>query len=595
LSGICDNQELIFDCELAFNLQELHVLSHECLIAGKILVSVSAMPKCAIDRCEWQLLGFVRLDDNTERNYQARERRRIEINTPNTCGMVKLTLRGCHENKLNLYNQVGLLSVALLGNVCTPSFMAQQEAAEKAERERLEKEKQEQNERLEKENLEAERLAKEKEKDAQQREEAQRKEREEQEKARLKKEEEDRHREEALQKEREEQEQQQAILKQQEEARQREEALQEEKDEAEANFTTFLNTVHPYVGELMTSDIFQKLQHEKTSKGKTLENLVEVGIKAPHLGIGIVAPDSESYRVFKDILNPVIKAWHNFDPDKDSHKSDLDPNNLVVTEDQLDVFDEYVVSCKISAVRNIKGFPLPPGTFAKQRGDVEKALMKAFMTFDDELSGDYYQLEELAKDDMEVLLKNEIVFPEPKPNGRLWACGSARDWPKNRGVFYNEDHSVTCWVNEEDHCRIISTGKGGDVQSAFQRFCELSEALNKSLHVMYDDKLGYLSSCPKNIGTGMIASIHLVVPELNKPENLGLLKIMREKKFLHVTGSDGEDAPSAGAKFEVSNARVIGLSEVELFQGVVNGTSLMLDMEHKLSAGATLEEVAAML
>jgi hypothetical protein len=112
------NQELLFECEHMFRLQEIYILSHEHMISSQIVVSVTAAQPHDFHRCEWQVLGFVRLHDNTERNYQARERRRVDITAPNICSGVKLTLFRCHVNEFNLHNQVGLLSVIFSGNRC---------------------------------------------------------------------------------------------------------------------------------------------------------------------------------------------------------------------------------------------------------------------------------------------------------------------------------------------------------------------------------------------------------------------------------------------------------------------------------------------
>lgn len=48
---------------------------------------------------------------------------------------------------------------------------------------------------------------------------------------------------------------------------------------------------------------------------------------------------------------------------------------------------------------------------------------------------------------------------------------------QDRGIFHNESKTALCWVNEEDHCRIISMEDGGNVKSVFTRFAQISEAL----------------------------------------------------------------------------------------------------------------------
>jgi creatine kinase len=58
-------------------------------------------------------------------------------------------------------------------------------------------------------------------------------------------------------------------------------------------------------------------------------------VKTPHLGVGITAGDEESWTLFKDIMYPVIKGWHGFDPETESHKSDLDASKLKFSDEQV--------------------------------------------------------------------------------------------------------------------------------------------------------------------------------------------------------------------------------------------------------------------
>jgi creatine kinase len=76
-------------------------------------------------------------------------------------------------------------------------------------------------------------------------------------------------------------------------------------------------------------------------------------------------------------------------------------------------------------------------------------------------------------------------------------------------------------VNEEDHCRIISMEMGGNIYSVFKRFCELSDAIKvvaeqNGTKFMWSDNLGFLGTCPSNLGTGLRASVMVKLPHFNK-------------------------------------------------------------------------------
>ena len=45
---------------------------------------------------------------------------------------------------------------------------------------------------------------------------------------------------------------------------------------------------------------------------------------------------------------------------------------------------------------------------------------------------------------------------------------------------HNDDKTFLVWVNEEDHTRLISMQKGGNMLSVFKRFCEgITKVKNK--------------------------------------------------------------------------------------------------------------------
>ena len=46
----------------------------------------------------------------------------------------------------------------------------------------------------------------------------------------------------------------------------------------------------------------------------------------------------------------------------------------------------------------------------------------------------------------------------------------ARDWPDARGIWHNDAKNFLVWVNEEDHLRLISMQKGGNMKAVFERY-----------------------------------------------------------------------------------------------------------------------------
>uniref|UniRef100_A0ABM0GN40 Creatine kinase B-type-like n=1 Tax=Saccoglossus kowalevskii TaxID=10224 RepID=A0ABM0GN40_SACKO len=149
---------------------------------------------------------------------------------------------------------------------------------------------------------------------------------------------------------------------------------------------------------------------------------------------------------------------------------------------------------------------------------------------------------------------------------------------------YNEDKSLIFWVNEEDHLRIISMQMGGDMKEVFTRFCDGINQVEKTIKLMnrefmFNDKLGYINTCPSNIGTGLRASVHIRLPRLtNHPAFKGVVT----KLNLECRGLDGEESGIEGGVQDISNELRLGYSEVYLVQSLIDSINLLTEMETRL-------------
>jgi creatine kinase len=353
----------------------------------------------------------------------------------------------------------------------------------------------------------------------------------------------------------------------------------------------------------LTQELFEKMKNLHTSKGFTLSNVIMTGVVTPHLGVGVTAGDEESWDLFKELYYPIIKDWHGgYDAYTQKHPVDLNYSKLVFTDEKKRLFNKFVSSTRIRAARNISGYSLPSGTTDQDREEVEKVLKAAFERLEGELKGAYYELGSLTESEKEFLFQKGFLFQIPNSRNLLTGAGAARSWPNNRGIFHNEAQTALAWVNEEDHCRIISMENGGDIPSVFKRFCELSNAVKISAEavgasLMWNETLGFLGTCPSNLGTGLRASVMVTLPKFNEvlegdnKEDKDLLDYICNKFDLQPRGSAGEHSPAIDSKFDISNKQRIGYSEVELVQKMIDGVSVIIECEIRLSNSATCKDI----
>jgi protein arginine kinase len=121
-------------------------------------------------------------------------------------------------------------------------------------------------------------------------------------------------------------------------------------------------------------------------------------------------------------------------------------------------------------------------------------------------------------------------------------------------------------VNEEDHLRLQSILPGLNFREAFKIINQVDDKLQESLDFAYDKKLGYLTTCPTNLGTGMRASSMLHLPALVVSDQIGQVLNAINRMGLAVRGLYGEGTESLGNLYQISNQSTLGESELDIIE-----------------------------
>lgn len=166
----------------------------------------------------------------------------------------------------------------------------------------------------------------------------------------------------------------------------------------------------------------------------------------------------------------------------------------------------------------------------------------------------------------------------------LEACGLNRNWPKGRGIFHNDAKTFLVWVNEEDQLRIISMQQGADIGAVFARLSAAASQIEQVARFAHNDHLGYITSCPTNLGTALRASVHIHLPELAK--DWKRFEGIADKWGVQIRGSRGEHSDTSDGIFDISNRRRLGRSEKDLVQDMYEGVKAMMAAELELRAKA---------
>jgi len=324
----------------------------------------------------------------------------------------------------------------------------------------------------------------------------------------------------------------------------------------------------------LTKEVFDKTKSKTTpSFGSTLLDVIQSGVANLDSGVGIYAPDAEAYSTFSALFDPVIDTYHKGFSAKDKHPAcnfgDVDSIKNVDPE------GKYVLSTRVRGARSVKGLPFNPCMSKAQYQELEDKISGALNGLNGELKGKYYPLTGMTKDVQNQLIDDHFLFKEG--DRFLQHANACRYWPTGRGIYHNDNKTFLVWVGEEDHTRIISMQKGGDLGEVYRRWVKAVNEVEKLVPFSHDDRLGFLSFCPTNLGTTVRASVHIKVPKL--AADYALLEKTAAKYNLQVRGTAGEHTASVGGVYDISNSRRMGLTEYEAVKEMQDGILELIKLE----------------
>lgn len=219
---------------------------------------------------------------------------------------------------------------------------------------------------------------------------------------------------------------------------------------------------------------------------------------------------------------------------------------------------DIVLSSRIRVARNFREIPFPNradlAQLAKVKALVETVLPDLEQVMDCSL--EYICLDELTALEKNVLLEKHLVSKNQIKN------------PAHRVVLISDDLKVSIMVNEEDHLRLQCMVSGLDLKTPLQLASQLDDIIEKKLDIAFNEKMGYLTSCPTNLGTGLRASVMLHLPGLVFTQQIGKIINISPQLGLAVRGLFGEGTEFTGNIFQISNQLTLGFSERELIENL---------------------------
>ncbi len=218
--------------------------------------------------------------------------------------------------------------------------------------------------------------------------------------------------------------------------------------------------------------------------------------------------------------------------------------------DANELIDTIVISTRIRLARNFAAYPFPHKMDDAQAEDIVTLVREGLKELDD---FNEYNLSSLTREEGRKLQEKYLVSP-----ALLKSEGGA--------AFVSADESISIMVNEEDHLREQYICKGFALWKAYERISGIDEGLSSLYDFAFDEKLGFLTACPSNLGTGMRASVMMFLPALAITGKLKALLPTIKAEGMTVRGAFGEGTTAEGYMYQVSNERTLGWTEIEIIE-----------------------------
>lgn len=239
---------------------------------------------------------------------------------------------------------------------------------------------------------------------------------------------------------------------------------------------------------------------------------------------------------------------------------------------------DIVFSSRVRLARNLRSQPFPMLATDSQAKEVIRLATEVINTPDFKSLGNYERLvlSDLTGLEKRVLVEKHLISPHLANESR------------NGAVILSENEAVSIMVNEEDHLRIQCLFPGFQLQEAYRMADKIDNVFEQHLDYAFDERRGYLTSCPTNVGTGIRASVMMHLPALVLTQQINRILNAISQIGLVVRGIYGEGSEAAGNLFQVSNQITLGHSEDEIIANLYSVAKQII--EHERAARKTLLE-----
>lgn len=215
--------------------------------------------------------------------------------------------------------------------------------------------------------------------------------------------------------------------------------------------------------------------------------------------------------------------------------------------------EDVVISSRVRLARNIKEVPFPNKLDNENGIELSSSIQQAFNKVLKD-KGEYktYELRDISPNLARTFLEKHLISPNLIKNGTI------------SSFIVDDDETFSLMINEEDHIRLQCITAGFDIRSAYNNADEVDSLLEQEIEYAFNEKLGYLTACPTNIGTAMRASVMIHLPAATFNNEIPKLLKGLNQVGMTLRGLYGEGSKGEGNIYQISNQVTLGVTDEDI-------------------------------
>lgn len=233
---------------------------------------------------------------------------------------------------------------------------------------------------------------------------------------------------------------------------------------------------------------------------------------------------------------------------------------------------DVVVSSRVRLARNFDAYPFPQRSTSEQQEKIISETCESLFTDNPVLaeSLDLIRFKEISDVEKQIMVEKHLISKELAHSDLQTAA------------LISKDEQISIMINEEDHLRIQCLASGMQLEKIFDLCNYLDDTISQKVDIAYNNKIGYLTSCPTNVGTGIRVSLMLHLPALIMTGYIRPVLESCGKLAVAVRGLYGENTEAYGNMYQLSNQVTLGKSEKDIVTSIEHIAGQVIEQERLL-------------